>query len=436
MMLCFCFNHVIIVLLKSCWIPISVTITGRFGQFKSIHLYGIILSVLKDRNAKCNLMLEYGRLNIVKKKTVLFFIYKMGAGGAARTLLNIINNMDRDKFTPVLVTLDFNSDYEMNVREDVVFIKLNKKRLRQAIFPLGKVIRQVKADIVFSTIPVYNTVAIFGNMFSFTRAKNIIREADNLGGTFGKNLKLALFGMVYKKASQIISLSEGVKENLVKRYHIQPDAIKVIYNPVDIEHIQNQVQEGTVEPEHQQLFSTDEKVIITAGRLVEQKDHHTLLEAFAKVQERVPSKLLIMGEGPLQDKLMEYAEQLQIRESVFFLGFQNNPYIYMKNADLFVLTSIHEGFSHVVAEALATGVPVVSTDCKSGPREVLDHGKYGKLCTVGDADDVAANMLKVLTYDEEKRTQTILDGYKRADFFNAKRIVKEYEATFLNTLSR
>src|SRR5699024_3905212 len=122
-------------------------------------------------------------------------------------------------------------------------------------------------------------------------------------------------------------------------------------------------------------------------------------------------------------------------DHVFFLGFQNNPYIYMKQADLFVLTSIHEGFSHVVAEALATGVPVVSTDCKSGPREVLDNGQYGKLCTVGDAENIAENMLEVLSYGEDKRQQVIQAGYERADFFNAQRIVKEYEQTFLDTLA-
>jgi len=372
----------------------------------------------------------------VEKKTVLFFIYKMGAGGAARTLLNIINNLDRDTFKPVLVTLDFNSDYESNVKEDVVFIKINKKRLRQAIFPLGKLIRDVKADIVFSTIPVYNTVAILGNMFSFTRAINIIREADNLGGTFVKDQKLKIFGKIYKKARQVISLSEGVKENLIKRYHVKADDIKVIYNPVDLDHIKKQTQEGTIEPSHRYLFNGNEKVIITAGRLVKQKDHHTLLKAFAEVQKTMPCKLLILGEGPLQDTLSQYAEQLHINDHVHFIGFQNNPYIYMKKADLFVLTSIHEGFSHVVAEALATGVPVVSTDCKSGPREVLDNGKYGQLCTVGDSSDIARHMLEVLAYDEEKRKQVIQAGYERANDFNAKRIVKEYEKTFLEALAK
>src|SRR5699024_10741734 len=104
----------------------------------------------------------------------------MGGGGAARTLLNIINNIDREKFTPILATLDFTGDYEKDLKDDVKLIKLPAKRLRKSIFPLAKVIREEKADIVFSTIPNYNTIAILANVLSFTKAKNIVREADNL----------------------------------------------------------------------------------------------------------------------------------------------------------------------------------------------------------------------------------------------------------------
>lgn len=371
----------------------------------------------------------------MKKTNVLFFTYKMGEGGAARTLLNIINHMDRTMFTPVLVTLDFNGDYEKNVQNDVTVIKIPQKRLRHAIFPLARLIRQVRPDIVFSTIPVYNTIAILATRLSLTRAKNVIREADNLGGTYKQNMKLACFGRLYKRASQTVALSEGVKENLVRRYHLKARDINVIYNPIDIEHIQCQLREGTMSPAHRLLFTGKEKVIITAGRLVRQKDHHTLLDAFAKTRLHVPSKLLVLGEGPLQGELMRYAKELHINEHVFFLGFQANPYIYMAHADLFVLTSIHEGFSHVIAEALATGLPVVATDCQSGPREVLDNGRFGRLCRVGDPDDIAGQMRFVLTYAHDKRQQVVQAGRERARFFQANKLVKEYERLFLATLS-
>ncbi|MED3655562.1 glycosyltransferase [Heyndrickxia sporothermodurans] len=369
----------------------------------------------------------------MKKKTILVFIYQMGAGGAARTLLNIINNLDRTNFNPILVTLNYNGSYEKDLKSDVKFIKLKTERLRWAIFPLAKIIRKERADIVFSTIPNYNIVAIFANLLSFSHAKNVIREADNLGGNFFFNLKLQIYGLIYKKSSQIISLSEGVKENLIRRYKIRRKDIKVIYNPVDLKDIRNKTITGSVSSDHISLFKGEEKIVITAGRLVEQKDHKTLLHAFAKVNEQVRSKLIILGEGPLKDILIKEAEQLNIQDRVFFIGFQRNPYIYFKQADLFVLTSIHEGFSHVIAEALATGIPVVSTDCKSGPREVLSDGKYGILCRVGDVDGIAKSMLKMLAYNNDQIRKIVDNGYKRAEDFDAKQIVKEYENVFLQT---
>ncbi|MDE5415810.1 glycosyltransferase [Alkalihalobacterium chitinilyticum] len=370
------------------------------------------------------------------KIKVLFFIYQMGGGGAARTLLNIINNLDRNKFAPMLVTLNMNGSYEKELKEDVKFIKLETTRLSRSIGDLANIIKTEEIDIVFSTIPRVNTIAILANALSRSKAKNVIREADNLGGSFRENLQLLVFGMVYKRSSQIVSLSEGVKENLVKRYKIKPKDIKVIYNPVDVDNINEQINNGTINPDHQEIFNTTDKIIITAGRLVPQKDQRTLLNAFAKVNKQESSRLVILGEGPLKDELLQQAAQLTIEDRIHFVGFQSNPYIYFSKADLFVLTSIHEGFSHVIAEALASGTPVVSTDCKSGPAEVLDGGVYGALCPVGDADDVALNMLRILQLNKEERADIITKGHMRAGHFDAKQIVKQYEAVFLETLKK
>lgn len=360
----------------------------------------------------------------------------MGAGGAARTMLNIINNLDRNIFTPILVTLNYDGNYEEHVKSDVRFIKLETKRLRSAILPLAKVIRNERIDMVFSTIPNYNTISILGNMLSFTHAKNIVREADNLGGNFKTNVKLIGYGMLYKLTSQVISLSEGVKDNLVKRYKLKPESIKVIYNPVDLENIRNNMENGIMVEEHTKLFTGDEPVIITAGRLVKQKDHHTLINAFAKVNEKIKSKLIILGEGELENELKQQAKKLNLEEKIHFLGFQKNPYIYFKHADLFVLSSIHEGFGHVIAEALATGTPVVSTNCKSGPEEVLQSGKYGMLCEVGHSEQMANQIYQILTLTKEEKNHLVEKGIKRAEDFDAKKIVKQYEQTFLETLAR
>ncbi len=222
----------------------------------------------------------------MQKVKIVFFIYQLGAGGAARTMLNILNNINREKFTPVLVTLDYEGNYEEHLNKDIKLVKLNTKRLRSAIFPLAKVIRREQADIVFSTIPNYNTIAILARLFSFTKAKNIVREAAYLGGSLKENVKLFTYGRLYRFASKVIALSNGVKENIVKRYKISENKIKVIYNPVDLENIHQKIETGILPEEHAAVFQNSSQVIITAGRLVKDKDQQTLLKGFARLKEK------------------------------------------------------------------------------------------------------------------------------------------------------
>ncbi|NMA90754.1 MAG: glycosyltransferase [Amphibacillus sp.] len=368
------------------------------------------------------------------KIKILFFIYQMGAGGAARTLLNIINNLDREKYQPVLVTLDYNGSYESEIKDDVIFKKVNTQRLSRSIFKLAKIIRTEKINVVFSTIPRVNTIAILATHLSFTKAKCVVREASNLDGNFIERLKLRAFGCIYKLSDQVISLSEGVKKNLVERYKLKPKDIKVIYNPIDINEIQNKIATEQLKSEYQALFQSDRKTIINVGRLVPQKDQATLIKAFAKINEQIKSRLIILGEGPLLEDLTTLTQDLNVSEHVHFVGFQHNPYLFFESADLFVLTSKFEGFGHVLAEALATGTPVVSTNCKSGPAEILENGKYGRLVEVGNVDEIAENILAILNLAKQPLNDIINKGYQRVQFFNADKIVKQYQSTFENLI--
>lgn len=354
----------------------------------------------------------------------------MGGGGAARTILNIINYINKEKFEPILVTLDFTYDYESYVHKDVRFMKLNTKRLRSSIVPLAKLIRKERPHILFSTVPTYNIIATLAKMLSFTRTKLIVREAAFLGGTKKENFKLNIYGFFYRFAHQVIALSEGVKENVMKRYHVPSNKIQVIYNPVDVQHIRQEMKKELTS-DIQKIFEKEKKVIVTAGRLVKEKDHTSLLHAFAFVNEKIDSELIILGEGELEQSLKDETKRLQIENSVYFVGFQQNPYAIFNRANLFVLTSLTEGFGHVLVEAMATGTPVVSTNCKPGAQEVLDKGKYGLISKVGDVEDIADKMLTVLTMPKEKQNKLINNGIKRAEHFNAKEIVKQYETTFM-----
>jgi len=360
----------------------------------------------------------------------------MGAGGAARTMLNILNNIDNNKFEPILVTLNYDGSYEPYLHSDIKFIKLNTKRLRSAIIPLAKLLKQERADIIFSTIPNYNVVVTIAKLLSFTKTKIMVREAAFLGGSWKKNIQLLIYGLFYRFASQVVSLSNGVKKNLVKRYKVNPEKIEVIYNPIDLNSIQDSVLHGVIAKEHQSIFQSNAKVVMTAGRLVADKDQETLLEAFVKLNRKMESELVILGEGELEVELQLKARRLNIDHKVHLIGFQRNPYIYFAEANVFVLTSKREGFGHVLVEALATETPVVSTKAKPGAEEVLANGLYGELCEVGNPDDIAKKLYDVLSLNNEELTQRIEKGLQRTKEFDAKIIVKQYEETFIQAINQ
>lgn len=371
----------------------------------------------------------------MKKHKVLFFIYRLGGGGAARTILNIVNHLDRKKFEPILVTLNFTSDYESEVKDDITFVKLNTSRLRFAIVPLIKLIRKEKPDLIFSTVSTYNLIAILSTLLSFTKTKIIVREAALLGGNRKTDLMLRLYGLFYRFAHKIVALSEGVKENIIQRYNVNREKIIVIYNPVDLRHIEQKMNcEDDLRNDMQILFDSNKRIIISAGRFVKEKDQKTLIQAFAKIQKETNSKLVILGEGELEIELYEIAKKNGIQDHVHFIGFQQNPYVYFKKADLFVLTSLTEGFGHVLVEAMVTGTPIVSTRSKPGAEEVLNNGEYGILCNIGDVDDIANKIKVTLTLPKDLRDEMIKKGYERATNFDVNKIIKQYEALFLEII--
>src|SRR5699024_2398270 len=177
------------------------------------------------------------------------------------------------------------------------------------------------------------------------------------------------------------------------------------------------------------------KAIITAGRLVAEKDHATLLRSFAKIDKQLNAHLIILGEGELETQLKQLAKTLGISERITFLGFKQNPYAYIKRADVFAVTSTTEGFGHVLVEALALGVPVVSTRCNPGAKEILGEATYGMLADVGDVEAMTDNLERALTLTNSEREEIIKKGKERASQFAVERIVEQYEQTFKHVLS-
>ncbi len=193
----------------------------------------------------------------------------------------------------------------------------------------------------------------------------------------------------------IIAVSRGVADDMVQGLGLPEEKIHVVYNPVVTHNIDAMAGEPV---DHPWLLERKTPVIMGAGRFTAQKDFPTLIRAFAKLRRTRPCRLMILGQGKAQGQMEALAGDLGVFEDLALPGFVSNLYKYIAKAHLFVLSSAWEGFGNVLAEAMAVGLPVVSTDCPHGPREILEDGRYGPLTPVGDVDALARAMAQTLDH--------------------------------------
>jgi len=227
--------------------------------------------------------------------------------------------------------------------------------------------------------------------------------------------------LIYPFADSIIAPSQGVLHDLVKTVRLPESRIHLIHNPAVTPVLLEQKELPLDHP----WFQTEEPaVVLGVGRLNLQKDFSTLIRAFAKALLHKPLKLVILGEGPERKKLETLALELDVADSVSLPGFVTNPSHYMKNAGLFVLSSAWEGLPNVLIEAMACDVPVVSTDCLSGPAEILENGKFGELVQVGDAVSLSQAIVKGI--EKKKCAEYCRKLVERSGDFSTKSIVKKY----------
>lgn len=214
------------------------------------------------------------------------------------------------------------------------------------------------------------------------------------------NIEPAALRHFYRQCDALVAVSDGVGEEMAASCGLGADEVLTIYNPVVDEALEAL---AAAPPPHPWLESKDVPVIVSVGKLNPQKDHQTLFRAFAELRKRQNARLIVVGGTRADAGSQAYAKELQglveelgIKNDVDLVGHQSNPFAYMKHASLFVLSSAWEGLGNVLIEALACGCPVVSTDCVSGPREILEGGKYGRLVAVSDPSALAQAMVASL----------------------------------------
>lgn len=226
----------------------------------------------------------------------------------------------------------------------------------------------------------------------------------------------------YGRADVIIVPVSSIADRVVDIANVDDRRIEVIPNPVVTEEL---LERGTEEPDHP-WFDEELPVLVAVGRQTRQKDFETLLQAFAELSDDREARLIVPGKEDEQTpKLRRVVEELDLEDVVSFPGFVDNPYAYMRAADVFVLSSKWEGPGHVLIEALALGTPVVATDCPLGPREVLNDGEAGLLVPVGDHEAMAGS-IAILLDNPHRRARNVAAGLAAADRFHETRAVERY----------
>lgn len=206
------------------------------------------------------------------------------------------------------------------------------------------------------------------------------------------SVRKILWNWLYAKADKIITLTESTRHDMLEKLKLPKDKYMVLANPV-IDSSMHTLQEEKITDD---FYATEDKIILGVGRLTRQKDFKTLMKAFSIVRDKMPCRLVILGEGEDRKELETYARELGIERDTFLPGFVKNPYKYIAKADVFVLSSLWEDPGHVLMEAAYLKTPIVSTRCPHGPEEFLSYGKAGELCEVGDAEEMAEHIYKVL----------------------------------------
>lgn len=366
-----------------------------------------------------------------KEGKIAFFLPSLEGGGAERGVVNLANEFVRNKIDVDLVLSKANGPYLSDISDEVNIIDLNSSGVLKSFPKLVGYLKRERPKTLISSLSHANVVAIVAHKIACTGTRIIVREDNvpSLSSIHSTSLKARfmpfLIRIFYRWADLIIAVSEGVKDDLVNFTKVPGNKVKVIYNPILIPELLKKKNEPV---SHEWFASDGPPVIIGVGRLTKQKDFPTLIKAFALVRNKIDARLVILGEGEERQNLENLAKGLGVSEYVWMPGFEYNPYKYMSKASVFVLTSMYEGLANVLVEALACGISVISTDCRSGPSEILDGGKYGKLIPVGDINALNEAITDFLSSESEINNKLLFEHMKKFELGTVARMYLEVSA--------
>lgn len=360
----------------------------------------------------------------MKKISVIFILPDLETGGAERIVTTIANHLSRDRFEPKILLLRKQGGYLNFLKKDVEIIDINTERIRHSLKPiLGEIYRR-KPDVVFSGFGEVNAyLAMFIKLFP--RTKFIARET-NVVSQHVTRKEIKFFYNFYNNYQKIIAQSDDMMHDLIDNFNIKKKKIVKINNPVDFDFI-NEKLEGSVKPE---CFKYNYKNVVAIGNLSARKGFDNLLKVFSRLKNE-NILLHILGDGKDKDVLIQMKDFLGLK-NVIFHGRQDNPYQFLKFADLFILSSRYEGFPNVLLEAGACGTYSLANNCPGGINEIIQHQVNGEVADIEDYDNFSQRLINVLQ-DNHNR-----DGIKNSirSRFSKNIILDKYEKVLIDLVKK
>lgn len=386
-----------------------------------------------------------------------FLIGTLSDGGAERVVSNLSLYLP-DEIEREIILFGSKSKIDYPYEGNIIYLDSDSPKgliskcltFLKRILALKKFKKQNKDTLMISFLEYPNLM----NTLSGITNNSIVSVRNFMSVKHSRGLKSffwnATIKYLYKKVRNIVVVSNEMKNDLIENYQIPSEKIIVIYNSYPIEKIvKSSEEEMTIE--YNSIFNNP--TIITAGRLENQKGQQHLLNAFSIVKKKIPNaQLVLLGEGNLETNLRTLSKELNIEDNVHFLGFQSNPFKFISRSKVFVMTSYFEGFPNALAEAMACRIPVISTDCKSGPREILapyengeeieydfkNNQRYGMLIPVitkGNAEIVenliASRIIELLNNSEMHKYYSE-KSFERIDDFNINKIIDDWSKLMNN----
>ncbi len=353
---------------------------------------------------------------------IALFSPSLGGGGAEKVLLNLANGLLALHGAVDVVLAQATGQYMARIPGEARLVDLGARRTLTSIWSLARYMRERRPRAIVCFQDHASIVALWARYLARTRVP-IVATVHNSWSRFlsdgsAKTRLLARCARhAYTRVESVVAVSERTADDLAASLNLSRELVRVIYNPVVGPELFARSKDVV---EHLWFEPNSPPVILGIGRLTRAKDFPTLLLAFALVRRQMPCRLMILGEGEDRPTLTTLASSTGFAEDIAFPGFVENPYKYLAHSSLFVLSSLWEGLPTVLIEALALAVPVVSTDCESGPREILMGGLYGKLVNPGDPIALAEAMRETLL---QKRTS--VDCVQR---FQQDRVTEQYRS--------